>query len=167
MDYLTAYQSCFSTDLQEQWTARVAFGYSPLFGCLLLTSPLADVTTGPSRKGHSLGGGRVFCLLRYSTVLLRYTLLLSSIIQASAWSLNSVEASARVPTRILSHPQPHRSHVRAYLGASMMLGRAASHTTEGSAATSGSTLHDGGIGPALRPSAARLLDQVPRPASCD
>ena len=25
--------------IQEQWTARVAFGYSPLFGCFLLTSP--------------------------------------------------------------------------------------------------------------------------------
>ena len=24
---------------EEQWTARVAFGYSPLFGCFLLTSP--------------------------------------------------------------------------------------------------------------------------------
>ena len=56
-----------------------------------------------------------------------------------------MEASARVPTRILSHPQPHRSHVRAYLGASMMLGRAASHTTEGSAATSGSTPEDLGL----------------------
>ena len=56
-----------------------------------------------------------------------------------------MEASARVPTRILSHPQPHRSHVRAYLGASMMLGRAASHTTEGSAATSGSTTEDLGL----------------------
>ena len=32
---------------------------------------------------HSLGGGRLFCLLRYRGLLLRYTLLLSSIIQAS------------------------------------------------------------------------------------
>ena len=49
------------------------------------------------------------------------------------------------PTRILSQPQTQRSHVRAHLGASMMLGRAASHTTEGSAATSGSTTEDLGL----------------------
>jgi hypothetical protein len=63
----------------------------------------------------------------------------------NAWSLNGVEASAREPTRILSQPQTHRSHVRAYLGAFMMLGRAASHTREGSAATSGSTTEDLGL----------------------
>ena len=59
---------------------------------------------------------------------------------------NGVKASAREQTRILSKPQTQRSpHVRAYLGASMMLGRAASHTTEGSAATSGSTTEDLGL----------------------
>ena len=58
---------------------------------------------------------------------------------------NGVKASAREPTRILSKPQTQRSHVRAYLGASMMLARAASHTTEGSAATSGSTTEDLGL----------------------
>ena len=37
-----------------------------------------------------------------------------------------VKASASVLSRILSQPQTHRSHVRAYRGVSMMLGRAGS-----------------------------------------
>ena len=43
-----------------------------------------------------------------------------------ACSFNDVKASARVLSRILSQPQTPRSHVRAYRGVSMMLGRAGS-----------------------------------------
>jgi hypothetical protein len=44
---------------KEQRTARVAFGYSPLFGCLLLTSPPVLLEKGT----HSVVGGCfAFCV---------------------------------------------------------------------------------------------------------
>ncbi len=72
-----------------------------------------------------------------------------------------MEASAREPTRIHSvtttgTPLPRAS---AGVGPSSLShqGRIRRHIRQ----------HDGGPGPALRPGAACLLGQVPRPASCD